>query len=297
MLPASHYWNELFQKYVTRSLDLTTERFDARLEYANRHLENFLAVRPAKTEGFSVCELGTGWFPVVPLGLFLCGSGECWTFDIAPLLSVARLRETFERFEEFDRSGALGRRLPRLKKDRLERMRAVALEAGETPAEKVLEKLGIHVCVRDAQDTGLAGGSIDLFASTGVLEYIPEPVLKKILLEFKRAGSVNAVQSHYLNLVDQYHYFDSSITPFNFLKFPADRWKYLNSPLTWLNRLRISDYRRLFAETGYEITKEDNTRGKPEDLKKVQLAPEFQNYSEADLLVLISWLAAKPAGT
>lgn len=296
-LPGRHRWNELFQKHVTHSIDLTAQRFEARLEYARRHLDNFLELRPHRADRFRVCELGTGWFPVVPISLLLCGAGEVCSYDIAPLLSGSRLRDTFEKFGDYERSGALARFLPRLRPERWKRMREVAATAGQAPPEAVLEQLDIRVRVRDARDTGLPPGTIDLFVSTGVLEYIPVPELKAILAEFKRLGSRDAVQSHYLNLVDQYSYFDPSITPFNFLKFPSRRWKYLNSPLTWLNRLRISDYRQLFAEAGYRVTRENNTSGSAEDLRKIRLAPEFQHYKQEDLLVLISWLTAAPVDT
>lgn len=297
LLPASHFWNELFQRYLTHSLDLTPERFDMRLDYCRIHLENFLELRPSHARDFTACELGTGWFPVVPAGLFLCGASRIWTFDIAPLLSRQRLKEMFDLFEDFERAGRLRKLLPRLLPERLERFREIAKGVEASEPEKLLQQMEIHFEVRDAQNTGLKAGSIDLFVSTGVLEYIPPQVLKNILTEFRRVGSADAVQSHYLNLIDQYSYFDRSITPFNFLQYSPQRWKVYNSPLTWLNRLRISDYRELFASLGYEITKEENASGSVEELHKIQLAPEFQKYSEADLLVLTSWLTAKPMGT
>ena len=120
-------------------------------------------------------------------------------------------------------------------------------------------------------------------------------MLKAILLEFKRIGSAQSVQSHYVNLRDQFSYFDSTITPFNYLKYSAKQWRFLNSPLIWQNRLRISDYRALFAETGYQLIRESNTSGNVEELRKVPLASEFQHYALEDLLVLISWLVAIPA--
>ena len=61
--------------------------------------------------------------------------------------------------------------------------------------------------------------------------------------------------------------------------------------------MRISDYRELFASLGFEVVKEVNTSGSAQDLRKIRLAPEFENYSEADLVVLTSWLTAKPVGT
>lgn len=297
LLPASHFWNELFQHYVTRSLDLIPGRFEMRLDYCRIHLENFLELRPSRGRDFTVCELGTGWFPVVPAGLFLCGAGRIWTFDIAPFVSRRRLKEMFDRFQEYEQSGRLQKFLPRLLPERLERFREIAKEVESSEPERLLEKMEICFAVRDAQNTGLNAGTVDLFVSTGVLEYIPRAILKNILTEFRRIGSRDAVQSHYLNLIDQYSYFDHSITPFNFLKYSEERWKFFNSPITWLNRLRISDYRELFASLGYQITKEANTCGSADDLRKVRLAPEFQKHSEADLLVLTSWLTAKPAGT
>ena len=297
LLPASHFWNELFQRYVTRSLDLTPERFEMRLDCCRIHLENFIELRPSRARDFTACELGTGWFPVVPAGLFLCGASRIWTFDIAPFLSRQRLKQMFGMFEEYERLGKLQKFLPRLLPKRLERFNEIARDVETSEPEKVPEQMEIYFEVRDAQNTGLKAGSIDLFVSTGVLEYIPRNILGNILREFRRIGSANAVQSHYLNLIDQYSYFDRSITPFNFLKFSAERWKLYNSPIAWLNRMRISDYRELFGSVGYEITKEVNTSGSKQDLCKIRLAPEFQKYSEADLLVLTSWLAAKPVGT
>jgi len=85
-LPASHKWNEFFQNRVTRSLELTDSRFEARLEYCRRHFEHLRDLRPGGGDGFTVLEIGTGWFPVVPVGLFLCGAAGPGRSDISPLL-------------------------------------------------------------------------------------------------------------------------------------------------------------------------------------------------------------------
>ena len=297
LLPASQTWNSLFQQYVTRSLELTESRFEARLDYCRLHLEHFLELQPQRARDFTVLEVGTGWYPVVPVGLYLCGAGDIQTFDIDPLLQTARLQQMFNRFVEYEGAGALRKFLPRLQPERFARMSQTRAQNDGLSPVALLEKLGIHAHVRGAQATGLPAGKTDLFISTGVLEYIPPEILKAILAEFKRLGSPGAIQSHYLNLVDQYSYFDSSITPFNFLQYPGSRWKYLNSPLTWQNRMRISDFRQVFTQAGYQVTKEANTSGALEDLRKIRLAPEFQHHSVEDLLVLTSWLVAKACGT
>jgi hypothetical protein len=297
LLPASQTWNSLFQQYVTRSLELTASRFEARLHYCRLHLEHFLELRPDRTQDFTVVEVGTGWYPVVPVGLYLCGASEVQTFDIDPLLQTGRLTQMRNLFLEYDRTGALGKYLPRLRPERVARLREIGSPNDGVSAAALLKRLNIYAHVRGAEATGLPAEKTDLFVSTGVLEYIPPETLKAILAEFKRLGSPRATQSHYLNLVDQYSYFDSSITPFNFLQYSSSRWKYLNSPLTWQNRMRISDFREMFTQAGYQVTKEINTSGTLQDLEKIRLAPEFQHHSKEDLLVLTSWLIAKPQRT
>ena len=169
-----------------------------------------------------------------------------------------------------------------------------AIESGENESpEALLNRLNIHALVRDAQNTGLKSGSIDFFVSTTVLEYIPTEALKGIFAESRRLASPNAVMSHYIDLYDQFSAFDRSITPFNFLRYSTNRWKWLRSPLIPLNRLRISDYRALHAPAGFAIVKEVNTSGSAQDLEKIPLAAEFQEYSPADLLVVSSWLVSR----
>src|SRR5262245_60430623 len=177
LLPRSHWWNELFQTYVTRSLDLGTNRFELRLDYCRQHVEHWFGFGAQAPDGFRALELGTGWFPIVPLGLYLCGASEIWTFDIAPLLKTARLKRSLQLFCDAAENGTLRARLPRALPERIERLRELLPLVVGRPVEQVLEEMKIHALVRDASNSGLPPKSIDLFVSTSVLEYIPRPVL------------------------------------------------------------------------------------------------------------------------
>jgi hypothetical protein len=53
-------------------------------------------------------EIGTGPWPIVPIGLYLLGASEIWTSDIVPLLQRDTLRRTIELFCEFRNEGFLG---------------------------------------------------------------------------------------------------------------------------------------------------------------------------------------------
>lgn len=297
VLPRRQLWNEFFQKYCARSLGMTPEKFEHKVNQCRTHLNNLLEHKPEAGQGFAALEFGYGWYPIVPVGFFLCGATDVWAIDIDPLLRLSRVRTVLEYFSEYDKRGKLRGLLPGVRAERMEKLRQALSDPQLDTPERLLGELRIHVMVGDARKSGLASGCVDLVASIGVLEYIPRPVLLEILVEFRRLLRPGGVMSHWISLIDQYSYFDKSITPFNYLKYSNRAWKIFESPLIPQNRLRICDYRQLYAEAGFQIVKEADTSGAREDLARVRLAPEFRHYSEQDLLVLTAWLVGRAPKT
>lgn len=292
-LPASHRWNELLQRYVTKGLTLTPASFEEKLICCRHHLDYYLSFSQCPREDFTVLELGTGWFPILPLGLYLCGAGRITTYDIDSFLHAFTFKRVLELFEEFDREGRLQTLLPQVQPERLKQLRDIRSQAGRESPKVLLERLHIFPVLRDARDSGHPPGSIDLVFSNFVLEHISRDVLVTLLTEFKRVLSPSGVMTHHIGLADQYASFDSSITPFNFLKYPSKQWRFLNNPIIPLTRLRIADYRALLLQTGFDQVAELNIKGSLQELRQVKLAPEFACYTEEDLLVLFSWLVAR----
>src|SRR2546423_817832 len=116
------FWNELFQQYVTRSLNLTGGNVATGLGHCRRHLDTFFNQAPHQPEEFTVLEVGTGWYPVQPIGMALCGASRVWTFDLEPLLSRHRLRLLLEHLVRLSREGRMPELLPRLRLERLSRL-------------------------------------------------------------------------------------------------------------------------------------------------------------------------------
>jgi hypothetical protein len=296
-LPYRHYWNELLQQSVTRSLQLTTSRFEASLHNCRNHLEQHACFGGhAKGGDFTVFELGTGWFPTVAIGLYLCGAREVWTWDIAPLLRRERLKQTALRFLDGEHERILRDHVQEAP-DRLTRLREVTAlcddPRGPEPAV-LLERLGIHYRNGKASQSGLPPHSIDLVLSDVVLEYISPQQLSEILREFRRIAAPDAVMSHTISLDDQYAAYDPRITQFNFLRFSDWTWRLLNNPIIPLNRLRVSDYRSAFSKSGFTIVEESSQRGDPAELARTPIARRFRDYAIDDLLVTYSWLVAVP---
>lgn len=296
-LPRRQFWNGLLQTWVTKSTELDAKHFEEKLRECQRHVAAFQSLRPDLSE-FRVLEVGTGWFPIIPAGLYLCGARELRTIDIEPLLRRKHLQRMLEAFCAWEQSGELRRTLPGYRAERMDRLRALLPRALREEPAALLRELDIEVLVGDAQRLALPGQTIDFFISSGVLECIPRPVLEGILAESRRVAAPGAVMSHRLNLADQFSYFDSSITAFNFLRYTEGQWRWRNSPMTWQNRLRIPDYRQMFRAAGFEVVREENVSGRAEDLARIKLAPPFERYRLEDLLVLHSFLTARlaPAG-
>jgi hypothetical protein len=296
-LPKPHFWNELLQARVSHSLELTDERFNRGLSNCRIHLERFRRYGWAGRASFSAFELGTGWFPVVPIGLFLSGAREVWTWDIAPLLKFNRLKLTIDRFIELDQGQRLQDHLPSVPERiaALRKLRTLFESPQGLKPVQLLERIGIHYRVGDASRSGLPPETVDLIVSDVVLEYFSTSRLYEILREFRRIISPAGVMSHSIDLSDEYASFDAHITKFNFLRYSDWAWRLLNNPIIPLSRLRISDYRRAFSDSRFHIVAEASVRGNPTELARIPVAARFRDYPADDLLVLFTWLTAVPA--
>jgi hypothetical protein len=292
-LPRSYWWNALFQKYVTGGYYPSRETFVGKLKCCRQHFDHYLRFSAAPETGFTALELGTGSWPIVPLGLYLCGASEIWSYDLVPVLNRDTLKRTLELFCELKKDGSLARILPEIKHERLTFLEESTGKTDQASPVQILKNLHIHLRLGDAATTMLPARSIDLVFSTVVLEHISLGPLVGLFEEFKRVASTSAVMSHLVGLADQYAGFDASITPYNFMKYSEWQWRLFNSPIIPQSRLRLADYRELFERTGWAIVKEQNTSGSLEDLKSIQLAQMFKKYSAEDLSVLYSWMVAE----
>jgi hypothetical protein len=295
LLPRSQWWNSLLQRYVTGRLQIQPYgEFHEKLKACRRHFEYYRTFSRRPREDFNAVEIGTGWFPIIPIGLFLCGAREIWTFDIVGLLRADAFCKIIEYFRLFVETGELKEILPAANPRAVSKLMAVAPLAVKLSPIEFLERLNIHALVQDVGTSGLGDASADLIFSHGVLELVEPAMLPKLLAELRRLASSDSVVSHYICIADQFATFDKSITPFNNLQFSARAWRWLKSPLVPQNRLRVTDYYRAMSEAGLQIVAEENLRGAERELARIRLAPEFELYDKQDLLVLFSSLVGRP---
>ena len=294
LLPNPQRWNYRFQKHVTRSVDLNDAYFLMKWAQCKRHLDN---LRGAHGDGgashvpFVALELGTGWFPIIPVGLALLGAGRVYSVDTQKLLSHDRLTQTLRYYANCMKDGRVQPGRPEAE-SRIARVLDVApkLSTGE-----LLSELGIELLVTDARRLSLQSSSVDLICSNNTLEHIPPTIIVDIFREFNRVAAGGGLMSHHIDLADHYANFDPSITVYNFLKYSDFTWRFFNNELQYQNRLRISDFRELHEATGWQLLAEDSRRKAPAELAAIKLATRFRSYSELDLLVYDTWLVSQRA--
>jgi hypothetical protein len=148
-----------------------------------------------------------------------------------------------------------------------------------------------YLAPADARNTGLPGGSVDFFCSTSTLEHIPEADIVRILIECKRLASPDARLSHIIDYHDHYVSADATIDRTNFYRYSDAAWKWFNPANHYQNRLRHSEYERIFAAEGFEIVE---SRAVVKPIAISRLHPRFQGYSDRDLMALNGYFLCRP---
>ncbi len=219
------------------------------------HLQHF--------RGGRALEFGAGTNLLVPLMLSNAGASEVIAIDLQRLASADRVNHVIRQ---------LAKRLPGEWPE--------VMDVGADLARKYRIR---YVAPGDARCTGLSAGSVDFICSTSVLEHVPESAIVAILAECHRIASPDAILSFIIDYHD--HYAGSgasgSVGTFNFYRYGDALWRLFNPGMQYQNRLRHSDYRRLFAD--WQTVSEQVIHTTAE---LPPLAKRFRSYSHGDLSAL-----------
>lgn len=250
-VPGGRHLNYLMQRYVTRTLPLSD---DALAEYrlaARRHLDSYRHWVGGTPQ--SVLELGSGQHLASAIFLALEGCPSVRATDVKP---NAR---------------------PALVKDVLRRLKLSALE-----------DIGVAY---SAPYRGQHADRFDMIISDSVLEHVRREELPGLLRSCREQLKPRGICSFSIDYGDHWAQFDSSLTRHNYMKFSAGEWRLYNPPLQYQNRLRHSDYEKLFADAGLAIVSSDLTVMPPPQFR---LAEEFRSYTTNDLSVVAAYFVLSP---
>ena len=283
-LPYRNQVNFLFQKYISKGVKLTDNYFYDRLEHAKMHINAFRHYSNAPKPD-NCLELGTGWYPVVPISFYLIGSHEIYSVDISKILTKSRLKTTIQKFIEADLNGELKKYIE-YREDKLKELNVLFTELEKYTFEQCLEKLNLNYLIQDARSLSIQDNSIHLISSNNTFEHLSPGILKDILSEFKRViNKRSGIMSHSIDLSDHFAHSDKSISDYNFLQFSDKQWKWIDNKIQPLNRLRFDDYLQLYQQLNIPINKEMRVNGNINNLKSIRLAQKFMN-KPLDILVI-----------
>lgn len=217
----------------------------SRIEYAAK-LANDVGI--SRIQGATMVEIGTGWVPVVPIGLHLLGAGPIHSYDLSRHLQVGLTEGLADQLPEC--AAELSKRTG-VQIDTLMR-RARSLFADPEDMLNVME-FSYHAPY-DFTSSGMADESVDIVYSNLVLEHVTPEALVGILRESHRILKPGGLMWHNVDYTDHYSHTHPGLSHVNFLRYGPTFWKLVGqNDILYLNRLRRSDYIRAFEEAGFTI--------------------------------------------
>jgi hypothetical protein len=289
-LPDPQRANYLFQDRVTRSTILTDDVVQQRLGWAVMHLEAYDR-NGGDRDAFTAVELGAGWYPIIPLALFLAGADEVHMVDLEDLTRPALVVQAIDHMVDLHGRGgldALGTIDP-ARVDRLRSVRSAVLDDGHVVA---LQQLGLRITPMDARQLTLAQPPELIFSNT-VFEHIPPDVLEGILARFGELAGPGTVMSHLIDHGDHYAYIDDTIDIHHFLRYSDRAWRIIDNDVQPMNRLRASQYVEMYRRLGLPLTEEHHRDCDPLTLVGIPLADRFRAMDPADVACAASHLVSR----
>jgi len=153
----------------------------------------------------------------------------------------------------------------------------VALESEAADSvEKMFEVFGArYYAPVDTTQMPFEDNTFGMCFSNLVLTHIPLEILQKVLAESLRILVKDGIAIHRMKFNDV-----------DMLKYSSIFWdRYLNSPISYNNRLYVQQIKDIFAEVGYELidSVENVDKGQIERLDHIEVAEEFRGMSREEL--------------
>lgn len=294
LLPGGRTLHHYLQRNVWRSLRINEPFLIDRLSHVAKHL-NAWDYYHTNSLPQSALELGTGWYPIVPVGLYLSGIDQVYTVDQNQYFSETRFAELMTWLQDWHERGLLKQYLPSLLPARWEQLRQT-YQQHQSALTPLLKSLNIHYWVGDARALPYPDDHFELVHSNNTFEHIPAQILSELLSEMDRVLKPQSVMSHYIDMADHYSYGDANLSPFHYLRFTERQWSWIENRFQSQNRLRINQYETIYAEKGLESHRLEVELGNPVQLATVKLAPPFSGFPSENVRVLYAQLINRKKG-
>lgn len=250
-VPGGAWAHYFLQRHVTRNWPRPLRTLDALAEVARRIVDDFARHRGGAPG--TVLEVGAGRDLAVPLALRRLGVREVIASDVERLARIDLVQHAADRLLASQ----------------------VRFASWNDLADFGVRYLAPHVVTPD-------DGPVDCSCSNEVLEHVPAQQLPSLLKALRAA--TRGITTHSIDYSDHYARSDPSVSRLNFLRYSDAEWRPFNSGRQFVNRLRHSDYLRMFREAGFTILEESSVKAEPPS--GLIVAPQFRSYDQADLFAI-----------
>jgi SAM-dependent methyltransferase len=245
----------------------------------------YLATVKVPVAGATMVEIGSGWYPTLPLCFYLGGARRIHTYDKTRHLDLT-LTRWLARHIRTAQLPLIASALDKRESELVEMLNAFedGLDRTGSIAGATQGVIDYHAPA-DAMQTQLPSESVDIVFSNSVLEHIPKNIIEGLFEEAMRILKPGGIVMHAVNCGDHYAYTDPSITQVNYLQFTEEQWALWNNDFQYQNRLRAKEFVAMAERAGFTI--ELDVRPLRADrlaqLATMQVAPEFAGYTRDEL--------------
>jgi hypothetical protein len=273
VLPFGFWAHYEIQRLITREIPRNAETLDALLSAAKR-IASASRLTPAQLCTAHFLEIGSGRDLAVAIALRMLGVGKVTCTDINSLAKLPMIRHAINHFAA-----------------------RLTVPAPRISSWRDLAGFGIdYLAPQDLRLARINARTIDCFYSVDTLEHIPTSDLVKVLEAAARMLTRDGMSIHLIDYSDHYAR-GQPISRVNFLKFSEAEWRPFNSSLQYVNRLRHSEYVKIFEDTGFSVLKvEVDHLSIDKDILR-QLAPQFKKFDPLDLFTLRAIIVSRVKGT
>lgn len=173
---------------------------------------------------FAAIEIGTGWYPVVPFILLdNQDSTEIFSYDLRNLMSAKNFQETCNM-----------------------------LNVNKNLYNRFHYKSGVNLVNYNFDEIELKNGEQLIVFSKATLQHIPYETIKAIHENLIKKFPCHRV-FHLINCNDHRQHTDKKLSKYEFLKYNEEFWLKNCTRFDFHNRMRVSEYKILFKDLGYNI--------------------------------------------
>lgn len=220
-----------------------------------------------------ILEIGTGWFPAIPLMLSTEGAEHVYMTDLNRHMDDITFQATLDFLKEYR---------PDLKN--LSSVRSL----DEIPAT--------YLAPFDVSQ--VSDNSIDLITSRTVMEHVPRGDIVKLLSSLRPKLTPDGLMIHLIDNSDHLEFSDKSVSRVNFLTWSERKHSLINSLIKGgENRLRHHEYPPIFERAGFDVVTERALVNKAtlDVIDSLDLASPFSEMTPQQLATLTSIFVLAPS--